>query len=244
MTSVATIWVATLAASIAWDCGALPAARRAMANARVVTLAAFYGAGGTVVGPRVAERLGVAFLDRGILTAVAQRLRVPEETVAESEEPPQGGVGRLLGSLARAGISDAAAVDNPELDDRRYRAETEDFIAAAAESGGVILGRGGQVILRGRPGVLHVLLGGPREARIRQGMEIEGIDRKTAERRQQANDRAWTEYVRRSYGVDPLDPNLYHLVLDSPALGLDTCVDLVVAASEARMRQAHPAGHG
>jgi hypothetical protein len=44
--------------------------------------------------------------------------------------------------------------------------------------------------------------------------------------------------------VDPLDPNLYHLVLDSPALGLDTCVDLVVAAGEARMRQAHPAGHG
>jgi hypothetical protein len=33
-------------------------------------------------------------------------------------------------------------------------------------------------------------------------------------------------------------------VLDSPALGLATCVDLVVAASEARMRQAHPAEHG
>jgi hypothetical protein len=46
------------------------------------------------------------------------------------------------------------------------------------------------------------------------------------------------------HGVDPLDPDLYHLVLDSPALGLDTCVDLVVAASQARMRQAHPAGHG
>ena len=209
----------------------------------VVTLAAFYGAGGTVVGPRVAERLGVAFLDRGILTAVAQRLRVPEEAVAESEEP-QGGVGRLFGSLARAGISDAAAVDNLELDDRRYRAETEDFIAAAGESGGVILGRGGQVILRGRPGVLHALLGGPPEARIRQGMEIEGVDRKTAEWRQQANDRARTEYVRHSYGVDPLDPDLYHLVLDSPALGLATCVDLVVAASEVRMRQAHPAGPG
>jgi hypothetical protein len=43
--------------------------------------------------------------------------------------------------------------------------------------------------------------------------------------------------------VDPLDPDLYHLVLDTPALGLDTCVDLVAAASEARMRQAHPTGH-
>jgi CBS domain-containing protein len=69
----------------------------------------------------------------------------------------------------------------------------------------------------GRPGVLHVLLGGPPEARIRQGMEIEGLDRKTAEWRQQANDRARTEYVRHSYGVDPLDPDLYHLVLDSSA---------------------------
>ena len=209
----------------------------------VVTLAAFYGAGGTLVGPRVAERLRVVFLDRGILTAVAKRLRVPEEAAAEYEEPPHGGVGRFLDSLGKVGISDGTPMDNLAQEEHRYRAETEEFIAAAAESGGVILGRGGQVILRGRPGVLHVLLGGPPEARIRQGMEIEGIDQKTAGRRQQANDRARIEYVRRSYGVDPLDPDLYHLVLDSPALGLDTCVDLVVAASEARIRQARPAGH-
>jgi cytidylate kinase len=212
----------------------------------VVTLAAFYGAGGTVIGPRVAERLGVPFLDRGILTAVAQRMHVPEEAAAGYEEPaqPQSAVDRWLGSLARVGISDAAAMDNLEQEEHRYRAETEEFIAAASESGGVILGRGGQVVLRDRPAVLHVMLRGPREARIRQGMEIESVDRRTAERRLAANDRARIDYVRRSYGVDPLDHDLYHLVLDSPALGLDTCVDLIVAASQARMRQAHPAGHG
>jgi cytidylate kinase len=210
----------------------------------VVTLAAFYGAGGTVVGPRVAERLGVPFLDRGILTAVAQRLRVPEEAAAGYEEPaqPQSAVERWLGSLARVGISDAAVMDNLEQEEHRYRAETEEFIVTAAESGGVILGRGGQVVLRERPGVLHVMLGGPREARIRQGMQIEDIDRSTAEQRLAANDRARIEYVRRSYGVDPLDPDLYHLVLNTTALSLDTSVDLIVAASQARMRQAHPAG--
>jgi cytidylate kinase len=208
----------------------------------VVTLAAFYGAGGTVVGPRVAERLGVPFLDRGILTAVAQRLRVPEEAAAEYEAPPRGAAGRFLDSLARVGISDATPMDNLELDEHRYRAETEEFIAAAATSGGVILGRGGQVVLRGRPGVLHVFLGGPREARIRQGMEIEGVDRKTAERRQEANDRARVEYVSRNYGATGLDPDLYHLRIDSTALDLDTVVDLIVAASESRMRQANPVG--
>jgi cytidylate kinase len=211
----------------------------------VVTLAAFYGAGGTVVGPRVAERLDVAFLDRGVLTAVARRMGVPEEVAAGYDESaePQRGIDRLLGSLARVGISDAPVMDTLEHEERRYRAETEEFIAAASVSGGVILGRGGQVVLRERPGVLHVMLGGPREARIRQGMEIEGVDRKTAEQRLQANDRARIEYVSRSYGVDPLDPDLYHLVLNSPALGLNACVDLIVAASQARMRQAHPTGH-
>jgi cytidylate kinase len=206
----------------------------------VVTLAAFYGAGGTVVGPRVAERLGVPFLDRGILAAVAERLQVPEEAAAEYEEPPRGGVGRFLDSLAKVGISDATPMDNLELEEHRYRAETEEFIASAAVSGGVILGRGGQVVLRGRPGVLHVFLGGPPEARVRQAMEIEGVDRETAQRRQEAHDRARVQYVSRNYGATGLDPDLYHLWIDSTALDLDTVVDLIVAASESRMRQANP----
>ena len=43
----------------------------------VVTLAALYGAGGSVVGPQVAQRLGVPFLDRGISQAVAFRAGLP-----------------------------------------------------------------------------------------------------------------------------------------------------------------------
>jgi Cytidylate kinase-like family len=39
----------------------------------VVTLASLYGAGGSVVGPRVAERLGVAFLVRAIPDRVAKQ---------------------------------------------------------------------------------------------------------------------------------------------------------------------------
>ena len=41
-------------------------------------------------------------------------------------------------------------------------------------------------------------------------------------------------YVRRAYGVDGKDPSLYHLMLDSTALDIDTCVELIVAASRAR----------
>ena len=44
----------------------------------VVTLATLYGAGGSVVGPQVAQRLGVPFLDRGISQAVVPRPDCPD----------------------------------------------------------------------------------------------------------------------------------------------------------------------
>lgn len=43
-------------------------------------------------------------------------------------------------------------------------------------------------------------------------------------------------YVRRAYGVDGDDPGMYHLMLDSTALDLDLCVELIVTASKARIR--------
>ena len=158
-----------------------------------------------MVGPQVANRLGVEFLDRGILAAVTRQIRIPEEAAAGYDEPPQprSGVGRFLESLARTPISDGTDADSLEIDEHRYRAETEEFIAAAAMSGGVILGRGGQVVLQSMPGVLHVMLRGPRDARVRQGMEVEGVDHKTAERHLELNDRARIEYVRRATASTP-----------------------------------------
>jgi cytidylate kinase len=94
------------------------------------------------------------------------------------------------------------------------------------------------IVLREVPWVLHVHLGGPREARLRQRIALEGIDRPTAERRQKAEDGARMRYVRRAYGIDGGDPSLYHLMLDSTAIDLDTCVDLIVTAAQARTR--HP----
>ena len=68
----------------------------------VVTIASLYGAGGGLVGPRVAERLGVEYLDRAIPTSVARRAGVPEAVVASVDEPPRTGLQRLVENLARA----------------------------------------------------------------------------------------------------------------------------------------------
>jgi cytidylate kinase len=194
----------------------------------VVTLAALYGAGESVIGPRVAERLGVSFLDREIPDALTQH----------------SGSERLISLLGRAAtISGGAggAAEHLDLQERRLRSHVEEFLARASVTGGVALGRGGMVVLRDVPHALHVQLSGPREARVRQGMSIERVDRETAERHQEAEDEVRLRYVRRAYGVDGHDPRLYHLVIDSTALDLDACVELIVAASTARTRDPRPA---
>ena len=62
----------------------------------VVTLASLYGAGGSVIGPRVAERLGVPFLDRAIPEAVARQAGLPEDAVADVDEQPRTAMERLV----------------------------------------------------------------------------------------------------------------------------------------------------
>ena len=64
-----------------------------------------------------------------------------------------------------------------------------------------------------------------------QGMRIEDVDEDEARRRQRISDRARIDYVKHFYHTDPRDPRHYHLVLDSTALALPTCVELIVNAA-------------
>ena len=203
----------------------------------VVTLSAPYGAGGSRVGPELAERLGVPFVDRAIPIGCAERLAVPLQEALERDENVGAaltGMARWLGHVGVAfGAPPPAARE--EAGAEEHRRATEAVIREhAAGEGAVILGRAAAVVLAETPGALHARLTGPPKARVAQGMELEGVDRETAERHLVETDRAREAYVRHFYGADPEDPRLYHLVLDSTALALDACVELIALAARAR----------
>jgi cytidylate kinase len=48
-----------------------------------------------------------------------------------------------------------------------------------------------------------------------------------------AADKARTAYVRRLYRTDPTMPSLYHLVIDSTAIALETVVEIILTANGA-----------
>jgi len=192
----------------------------------VVTIAAEHGAGGDLVAPRVADALGVPFLDRALpawLAAAAEEF--------ERQNP-------LVGRLARASTMLASApVERIDRDEARIRDELAEFLARASTEGGVVLGRGGAVVLADSPAALHVLLSGGRQGRVARVAGREGVDHEEADRRVRALDRARREYSRRVYGVDSDERTLYHLIVDTIVLGIDASVELVVAASRVRSRQ-------
>lgn len=205
-----------------------------------VTISAPYGAGGSRVARQVAERLDAQFIDRAIPVEVARRLAVPLEDALARDETARSRLDLLLAKLAPP--PEALYVpERPPIDESDFQRETERVIELAAGAGDVVmLGRAAAMVLGRRPGVLHVRLDGPLDARIAQAARLAGIDEDEARRRQRDNDRAREAYVRHFYRTDPADACHYHLVVDSTAVALATVVELVVTAAEAMV--AAPAG--
>jgi Cytidylate kinase-like family len=195
-----------------------------------VTLSASYGAGGSQVGPALAERLGVEFLDRAIPAKVAERLAVSLDDALAHDESLGDAIGRLASSFALLPELAGAMVQAGVLAGEDYRRETEAIIRSHAGDGAVVLGRAGALVLREHPEALHVRLDGPVGRRLERVMELQGVNRAEAERLRRAGDRAREAYVRHFYAADARDPALYHLTVDSTRLALAAVVDLVAAA--------------
>jgi cytidylate kinase len=201
-----------------------------------VTISASYGAGGSVIAPAVARRLGLPLLERAIPVSLATRLEGPLLSALAEDERHEGGLlGRLFSrAVTVSGYDQGTPAAVQGADEEDLVARTEEVIRCAARRcGAVVLGRAGVFVLRGWPNTLHVRLDGPVEARRRQAMRHEGLDAETATRQQVATDRARAAYIRHFYRDHGRwdDPANYHMVLDSTALSFDTCVRLIVAAA-------------
>jgi cytidylate kinase len=208
-------------------------------TARVVTISASYGAGGSVIAPRLAERLHLPFVDRvisaDISDAAGRSAKASMEEEGRSGEGLSGGEkaaspgSRLFSYLARgasAGTITAPPIDVDTDDDLRVRAEAA-LAAIQGGAGGVVLGRAAAVVLAGRPRTFHVRLDGPAARRVVVAARIEGVDPERAAQRLARTDRARELWVKRLYRADATDPKWYHLWLDTTVLTAEDILDII-----------------
>lgn len=200
-----------------------------------ITITSSYGAAASAVAPAVAERMGYELLDRAIPVAVAERLALPLDRVLARDEQLEQGFGALVARISSSFAPIGAVMPPEAFHEDAFKSHTEDVVRHLAEGpGAVIVGRAAAVILAGRADAFHVRLDGPRTARIRQAARALGISESEATSQLEATDPARAEYWAHFYRCEWSDPRLYHIWIDSTAIPLNTCVDLIVTAATAR----------
>jgi len=203
-----------------------------------VTISREYGSGGGEVARRLAERLGWHLVDHEVVVDVARALNVSEQDAEAHDEHIDTLAARILSSLGvvssivPAPLPVGLAMDQPGHDEARRM-----VVEGAVKTGhAVIVGRGGQVLLAGRPDVLHVRIIAPIEQRIDYVMRREGLDRAAAQRRIETKERDRANFLISEHRKNPADARLYDLVASTGVLHLNSVVDLVMLALDRKAR--------
>ncbi|MCL7451733.1 MAG: cytidylate kinase-like family protein [Anaerolineae bacterium] len=110
---------------------------------------------------------------------------------------------------------------------------TSVILEQAAQGKAMIVGRGGQMILRDKPDVLHVQVIARFETRVYNVIEREEVKWREAAHRVRQSDEQRAGYMRRFYNVDWLDSSLYDLVISTDKIPIEVAVDTVIRAASA-----------
>ncbi len=220
----------------------------------VITISREYGSDGRTVAKRVAEALSYHNIDKELLVEVAQKAQVPISEVERYDEQPEHPALRILRKFLTPGYADTltglaeyewwATATVPELsehedqalttmDEEVYAKLTAEVAEQLADQGDVVLlGRGGQAVLRGRIDTLHVRVVGTRDFKLEVVKARDQLtrDEDAIRRMREVDDRRKT-YIKRHYKVEWDDPNLYHLMVNTGLLGVDGAVDAIVCAA-------------
>jgi len=205
-------------------------------TAPVVTLFEKYGAGARYIGPRVAKALGVEWMDQAFSSADIESAKYPGAGKASDQG---SGLARFLGRFApSATVLDDRSIPLAQAQDAELVEENTRIVQEAGARGAVLLGRNGALILADIPTALHVQIDAPVEVRIARAAKEEGLDRAHAARRQRNEDWIRAEMSERFYYWNPMSIDRYDLVINTGVMDLDTAVDVIVGAYQAKVARA------
>jgi CMP/dCMP kinase len=209
----------------------------------VITISRQMGSGGDAIATRVCEALGYRYFDKALMVEAAAEVGLCEAEVVDfsaEKYKVQDFISRLLRSRPRAvkevlfreaqhGVVETLTART--LNEADCAALVRYAIERAYDQGDtVIVGRGGQAILRGKPGVLHVRIIAPLAVRM-QHIRASGMSGVSEIKQHIANaDRSSAEYLKRFFDVQWDDPALYQMTLNMDQFTADAAVQTIVTA--------------
>jgi CMP/dCMP kinase len=202
-----------------------------------VTISHQLGSGGAYLGEKLAGRLGIPFLDRDILKAVAQQLDLAEAELENREER----LSSFWQNFSRvAFFTDPALVMAAQRyipsDSELFQLECATIQRIAEKSSAVFLGRCGYYVLRNHPRRVSILVTAEQSARKKRLQELYNLSEEKALDLIKTNDQERADYIRTLAKQNWLDARHYDLCVNSSAVGWDGAVDLAEKCVQGKLQ--------
>jgi len=177
----------------------------------VITISRQLGSLGTEIAQRVAEKLSYEYVDKKKITEALSHygLFAPDVEKFDEKKP--------------------SFWDSFQIQKKKFLHALEAVIYDFARKGNVVIvGRGGQVLLKDIPGVLHVRIIAPFEIRLKRILALEGGDEKKTSRVLNQSDRDSAGFLHSFFDMDWEDRSLYDLMINTEKLSAETGVKLII----------------
>lgn len=192
-----------------------------------VALSRLPGSGAAELGKRVAEDLGFGFFGVELVDQIARAGHVRPHLVARLDERVRNAIDRFV----RDGIRPR------EYDESHYREALMRVLGTFAERGmGVLLGRGAAFALPPER-TLRVLVVASDPFRLTRLRAATGLAEERARDQLKYEDSQRQHFNQHYFGVDPDDPTLYDLVVNTESLGIPEAAGLVTRAFRGRFQE-------
>jgi cytidylate kinase len=181
-----------------------------------VTISEMLGTQGEKIAREVAKTMNYSFYGKEALFLAAAELGFLSDVLRlDLKNPP---------------LLEKFFSDKPKIYLDRFQAVVYEV---AKKGNAVFFGKGSQLLLHSFDCALHVLIMGSMEQRKRRVMDELSVDSEVAEQIILTSDQDKRGFLRYAFDEDWLNPQLYHLVLNTDILSIDSCIKIIVDAAGA-----------
>lgn len=195
----------------------------------VITISRQFGAGGKTLGQMIAKKLNYNFINDDIIQMIAEKAKVSTDWVESIEKEAGGKLQKFMSTIvARSFVERILGGDKGFIDEEVYVKVLNDVITQIAqEDNVVIIGRGGQYILRDHPDAFHILLIAQEPDRIKFMETHYNLSNQEAAKIVKEYGRRRAILYRKFKKEDYDNPELYHVVLNMSKLDMEKASDFV-----------------
>ena len=206
-----------------------------MSNPLIITIGREYGSGGHQIGEIVAQKLGIAFYDKQIISLAAQKSGLSDEFIANNEQRVKSGLMQNLATSAAYSSGFFSSQYLP-LSESIFISQAQVIRDIAAKESAVIVGRCADYILEGRENTINVFVHAPMEARVKRIMELHGIDEAAAMKEISRSDKERGNHYFRYTDMKWGKAQNYDICVNSALMGVEKTAEMLAKLAQIEER--------